>query len=77
MHSFQYDFNLWNGNIKDTKNIFSQNVLYNMLDDFMQKIVKKKKKKTLAGFSQRGSHIVCSLKYLLLFFMVNLWLNKE
>ncbi len=44
-------------NIKDTKNIFSQNVLCNMLDDFMQKIVNTIKM-TLAGFSQRGSHIL-------------------
>ncbi len=42
-------------NIKDTKNIFSQNVLYNTRNDFMQKIVNQKM--TLSGFSQRGSQM--------------------
>ncbi len=44
-------------NIKDIKVQFSQNVLYHVKDDFLYKKKANHKKKTLAGFSQRGSHI--------------------
>ncbi len=57
MRSIQEDNNdmPYSVNIKDIRNIFSQNVLYNTRNDFMQKIVNQKM--TLAGFSQRGSQM--------------------
>ncbi len=42
-------------NIKDTKKYLKKNVLYNMQDYFMQKIVNLKKI-TLAGFLQSVTH---------------------
>ncbi len=46
-------------NIKDIKATFSQNVLYHMKDDLFVEN-RNSQKITLAGFSQRGSQMMCS-----------------